>query len=384
MFFKTVKLFRFFGFDVKADSSWIFLSIFISWTLSTNVFPNLLPGLDTQTYQQMGVATLFGLIFSIIAHEVAHAVIAEYYKMPISSITLFIFGGVAEMRGEPSHAKGEFLMAIAGPIMSMLLGLFFYALADLYKDTIGAGPIHTSLYYLGRINMLIAVFNIVPVFPLDGGRALRAILWHKRNNLVSATRAASEGGTIFAYGLMAYGLARVVLYDDLISGVWIVLLGLFVQASCVYAQRQTENRSLLGEETVMRFAHNNIAHVTPDLTLAAFVDKYVYAHYQRSFPVLDRGKLVGIVRLQTVLGLERTKWQWLHVASVMESITGDNSIDPATSAADALDLMQRQRHESLVVAKDQKMMGVIEYRDLTAYLSVTMKVDYNKPVEKSR
>ena len=129
MFFQRVTLFRFFGFKVKADASWIFLSIFISWTLATRVFPGLAPGLAPDAYQWMGVAALAGLLFSIVAHEVAHAVIAEYYHMPIASITLFVFGGVAEMKGEPSHAKGEFFMAVAGPIMSALLGFIFWAAA---------------------------------------------------------------------------------------------------------------------------------------------------------------------------------------------------------------------------------------------------------------
>src|SRR4051812_1660607 len=160
--------------------------------MSGKVYPHILPGQSPDMYQLMGILTVIGILFSIIMHEVAHAIIAEYYHMPIANITLFIFGGVAEMEGEPSHPKGEFLMAVAGPVMSGLMGLFFWAAADLYAQYLKPGAIPCVLNNLGRINMLIAVFNMAPAFPLDGGRALRAIIWRYKNNLMTATRIASD------------------------------------------------------------------------------------------------------------------------------------------------------------------------------------------------
>lgn len=218
--FRRATLFHFFGFPVKADASWVFLSVLLMWTLSTKIFPVSMPNLDLQTYQIMGFAALVGIFVSIIAHEVAHAVIAEYYHMPIESITLFIFGGVAEMRGDPSHPKGEFLMAIAGPVMSGLMGLFFWAAAELYQLYFQPGPTTEVLIYLGNINLLIAVFNMVPAFPLDGGRALRAVIWKMKNNLVLATRIASSLGAAFAYGLMAYACYKVVWWNQLGAAFW--------------------------------------------------------------------------------------------------------------------------------------------------------------------
>ena len=385
MIFKRITVFRFFGFDVRADASWIFLSVLISWTLATKAFPSLAPGLSADAYQWMGIAALVLLIFSIIAHEVAHAVIAEYYDMPIVSITLFVFGGVAEMKGEPSHPKGEFFMAVAGPIMSALLGLFFWATADFYGRYFAQGPIEVVLRYMGDLNMLLALFNMVPAFPLDGGRALRAVIWGIKNNLVLATRIASEAGAVFAYGLMAWACYKITQHDDLISGVWFSLLGLFVHAAGQYAVRQIESRSLLAQESVMRFAHSQFTSVTPDMTVRDFVENFVSKHYQKSFPVLDRGQLIGVVLLQRVLQLDRHKWHWLHVASVMEEIRLNvNSVSVDGSAADALDLMQRLRKDSLMVVDGSTLRGIIEYSDLITYLSITMKIDNNKPVEKSR
>ncbi|HEX2752614.1 MAG TPA: site-2 protease family protein [Alphaproteobacteria bacterium] len=385
MFFKRVTIFHFFGFPIRADLSWLFLSALIFWTLATNTYPRQIPGLGIETYQLMAVATLFGLIASIIAHEVAHAIIAEYYNMPIESITLFIFGGVAEMRGEPSHPKGEFLMALAGPMMSALFGLFFMAINQLYEMYIGTqDPVSWVLTYLGMINFLIAGFNMIPAFPLDGGRALRAAIWQYKKNLVLATRIASDLGAMFAYAMLVYACWQIIKHDDVISGMWTGILGLFLHAAGSYAVRQTESRSLLGRETVARFLHNQLVTVSPDLTINTLVDQYVYKHYQKVFPVVENGKLRGIITLQTLLSLDRHKWQWLHVASVMERPEPDNTVPQDFNAADALDKMQRTGREMLLVADGEHFMGAVSYRDLVAFLSITMKIDHNKPVIASR
>ncbi len=352
--------------------------------MASHLYPASYPGQTADLYQAMGVITTAGLIFSIIMHEVAHAVIAEYYKMSIASITLFIFGGVAEMKGEPSHPKGEFYMAIAGPIMSALLGLFFWALSFLYTTYISEGSVAHVLKALGNMNMLIAVFNIVPAFPLDGGRAFRAFVWQRKNNLVAATRLASDFGSVFAYGLIAYSLYEIVVNDDMLSGIWVGILGMFLASSGDYAVRQVESRSLLGLETVARFMQNNIITVSPDLTVQELVDSYINKHFQRSFPVVDHGVLVGVVDLKSVLTLDRQKWRWLHVGSVMTAIHDEMWVGAETSAADALERLQKQGKDQLMVADDGHFKGVVTYRDISNFLAITMKIDNNKPVEKSR
>lgn len=384
MSFKRITLFRFFGFKVKADASWLFLAVLISWTMAGKIYPPLLPGQSPDTYQLMGILTVIGILFSIIMHEVAHAVIAEYFHMPIANITLFIFGGVAEMEGEPSHPKGEFLMAVAGPIMSALMGLFFWASANLYAEYLGPGPISVVLKNLGNINMFIALFNIVPAFPLDGGRALRAVIWRYKNNLMTATRIASDCGAVFAYGLFGYACYCLVIQDNPIAGIWWGLLGFFVQASGAYAVRQMESRSLLRTEPVSRFMNTQIISVSPDLLVTELVDNYINKHYQRIFPVIDNGMLVGIVSLSSVLALDRHKWNWLHVASVMEPLTRSVVVTPDSNAADALEIMQRKGRELLLVADNGKFLGAVAFRDLASYLTITIKIDHNKPEEKGR
>lgn len=383
MFFKRVTLFRFFGFEVKADASWIFLSVFISWTLSSQLYPQALPDQHPDVYQFMGIFTLAGLIFSIIAHEVAHAVIAEYYHMPIRSITLFVFGGVAEMKGPPSHPKGEFYMAVAGPIMSALLALFFWAAAHL-SLALPFLPLTMSLKHLGDINMYIAIFNLLPAFPLDGGRALRALIWQAKKNLVTATRMASKLGAAFAYLLMAYACQRLVAHDDVVGGVWMTILGLFLFAAGVQAVRETESRSILAQETVARFMHDQLTPVGPHLTIAELVERYAYEHYQSDYPVIEDGRIVGVLTLQSILQMDRNKWPWLHVSTMMSPLGAHNCVTKDTSAADALDTLTRHHKSLLMVTEDDRLLGAVEYRDLAAYLTVTQQIDHNKAVEKSR
>lgn len=384
MFFKNVTLFKCFGFKIKADASWLFLSVLILWSLSNNLFPRFYPGQSPAIYQFMAIATLAGIFFSVIAHEVAHAIVAEYYHMPIESIRLFIFGGVAEMKGEPSHPTGEFLMALAGPAMSGLAGLFFYAWGNLCENFIGIGAASRVFNYLGALNLLLAAFNAVPAFPLDGGRALRALLWHRKKNFVLATRQACDLGALFAYLLLIYACGQIVLYDNLLNGMWLGILGFFMHVAGSYAVKQSESRSLLGLETVARFMTGKFVTVSSHLTIHEFIEQYVYKHYQRNFPVVDNGQLLGMISLKTVLALERHKWHWLHVGSVMTPVSDENNVPPGYNAADALDLIQKLGVESLMVSEEGRLLGLVTFQDLATYLSISMKIDNNRPVLQSR
>ena len=381
LFSKPVTLFRFFGFDIKADSSWIFISILITWTLTTLVFPAQFPGYDIETYRMMALWTLAGLIASILAHELAHAVIAEYYDMPILNIRLFIFGGVAEMKGRPSYPRGEFMMSIAGPIMSALAGLFFAASSAFWERNFGAGPTSQSLSYLGYINFILAAFNVIPAFPLDGGRALRALIWGWKRNLVIGTRVASDLGEIFAYMLLAYGCYRLTFFDDLISALWFGLLGIFMLGAGKYAVRQTESWSLLSGQLVRDFMTPECITVSPDLTLADFVNNYIYKHYQQTYPVVDRGRLVGMISVQDIMKLDKKKWGWSHVRTNMIGRSALRTITPDTPAADALEALQRHKHASLLVIEDEELIGVITLSDIVNYLSVLMKLDQARVIK---
>lgn len=383
MLYNRITLFRLFGFPVRADASWLILSVFISWTLSTGVFPAQYPGYSDNVYQAMGIAAFAGLLISILAHELAHAIVAQNYHMPIASITLFIFGGVAEMTRPPSAPKGEFLMAAAGPAMSALLSVFFWANDYFYRMLFAVNPASQVLEFLAVANILIAGFNSIPAFPLDGGRMLRAGIWHYSKNMVLATRVASGLGALLSYALMAWGCWLVIHSQSFVSGIWTALLGILLLAAGKRAVRDSEQRSLLSGLGVARFARADFVSVSPDITITDFVSNCVYRHYQQTFPVVDSDRLVGIISLRDILKVARDEWGWIHVSSVMEKMSDETSVDLSSPAADALELMGRMGSDQLMVTGQGRWVGVLFRRDIVNYVTITIKLDQDSPLRQS-
>jgi len=241
MFGRRITLFTLFGFPIRLDSSWIFMAALIVWSLASGVFPNQVPGLSPSHYWWMGVVGALGLFASIVAHELCHSLVARYYSLPMRGITLFIFGGVAEMSGEPQSAKVEFLMAIAGPAASIVFGFLFHLLMLAGRDS-WPRQVTGILQYLSWINLALAAFNMIPAFPLDGGRVLRSLLWRIQGNLESATRIASRFGVGFGVLMMLLGAYELV-GGFVIAGVWYVLIGMFVQAASRAAYDQVRRRA---------------------------------------------------------------------------------------------------------------------------------------------
>ena len=209
MFGRSMKMFKLLGFEVKIDLSWIVIAVLVTWSLAKGAFPAWYPNLTPMTYWTMGVVGALGLFVSIVAHEFCHSLVARQYGMSMKGITLFIFGGVAEMGDEPPTAKAEFMMAIAGPLSSLAIGGIFYLV---YRGGEAGGwntPVNAVTYYLFYINFILAAFNLLPAFPLDGGRVLRSILWGAKDNLRWATRVSSSIGSAFGLGLIFLGVSAV-------------------------------------------------------------------------------------------------------------------------------------------------------------------------------
>ncbi|MEQ9349915.1 MAG: site-2 protease family protein, partial [Alphaproteobacteria bacterium] len=228
MFGKQIPLFRLFGFDVGIDPTWVMIAVLVTWSLAVGLFPSYYPGLSPLAAWSMGVVGAAGLFASIIFHELSHSLVARRFGLPIGGITLWIFGGVAHMEGEPEAPKVEFWMAIAGPVSSYVLAGGF-VLAAWAGDGL-AWPVTVTgvFWYLAAINGVLATFNLVPAFPMDGGRVLRAILWARSGNFREATRIASGLGGLFGLGLMA-AAAFFLLQGNLVAAVWWFLIGLFVR-----------------------------------------------------------------------------------------------------------------------------------------------------------
>lgn len=369
MFGAQVKLFRLAGFDVNLDLSWVFIALLISWTLATGYFPELYPGFKSTTYWSMGVIGAAGLFLSIVLHELSHSVVARRYGIPISGITLFIFGGVAQMEREPPTARAEFMMAIAGPLASLGLSLFFYVCA-IGTAAAGTGtPVSGVLSYLALINLIVAIFNMVPAFPLDGGRVYRAWLWGRMGDMVAATRRAALAGQIF--GLMLIGLGVASLFSGhLIGGLWWGLIGLFLHSASRNAITQLESQKLLESETVSRVMTRSPLTVPADITLRELVDNYIYGSFHETFPVVENGRPAGSIGVADLRVTNREDWDRLHVRDLMHPLSRLNTIGPGETTEAALRKMRESGHARLLVVEKGKLAGIVALRDIMRLIAL--------------
>ncbi len=371
MFGKGLTIFRLAGFDIRLDPSWFFLALLLTWTLAVGYFPFALPGLSGQTYWLMGLIGAFGLFASIVVHELAHAVVARKRGMKMGGITLFLFGGVSEMHEEPPDPKTEAQMALAGPFVTLMVVLLFLLVTGVGIALVWPAPLLTVTTYLAVINALLFVFNLVPAFPLDGGRALRAALWKWKGNLAWATRVASRVGVWFGIALILLGILSMI-GGNFMGGLWWVLIGLFLQGAANRANEDMAMRQELEHEPVRRFMRQDPVSVPPHISLNHLIEEYFYRHYHKTYPVVEpTGKLLGCVRLDQVKSIPREEWDRHEVEEVVQPCSEDNTIPPDTDAYTALNKLQQTGGRSLMVVEaGTQLVGVVALRDLIQFFQV--------------
>jgi Zn-dependent protease/predicted transcriptional regulator len=372
MFGKRIPLFKLFGFRVNVDLSWLVLAVLVSWSLAKGIFPHYYEGFSNEIYWWMGIAGAVGLFMSIIFHEFCHSLIARQFGLPMKGITLFIFGGVAEMESQPESPKVEFLMAIAGPISSIFLGslLYFIHLAD--QNMGWPRPLNGVLQYLMVINFILAGFNLLPAFPLDGGRVLRSILWGIKGNLRWATRVASGLGSAFGIFLIIFGFLNVIT-GNFIGGIWYFLIGMFIRQASHMSYSQLVMRKALAGEEIGRFMKTEPISVSPSLTVEQLVNDYFYKYHYKMFPVSNGDGLIGCVGLKQVKEMPREEWNRHVVEDVVVPCSGENAISPQTDALQALSLMNRTGNSRLMVVDENRLLGIVTLKDMLKFLS--LKID---------
>lgn len=374
MFGRSYKLFKLLGFSVQVDASWLILALLVTWTLGAGYFPSQLHGLSTAAYWTMGFIGALGLFASIVLHELSHSLVARRRGLPMTGITLFIFGGVAQMEDEPANAGTEFMMAIAGPLASVALAVGFYLLYSTGRANAWPGAVLLVLRYLAFINGLLAVFNLIPAFPLDGGRVFRAVLWRWKHNLRWATRVAARTGSGFAIAFMGLG-ALDVFQGNLIGGVWLVLIGMFLQSTSGTAYRQLVSRQMLAGESVRSLSIADPVAVPSNLSIKALIEDYIYLRHIDLFPVTDGQRLVGCISTQEVKGLTADEWDRRTVGELMVPCSDENSIDANGDALKALSVMNRTGHHRLVVKDGDRVVGVLTHKDMLKFLSLKLEVE---------
>jgi Zn-dependent protease/CBS domain-containing protein len=364
-----------FGFPVRLDVSWFVVAVLIAWSLATGLFPLRIPGLGTATYWAMGIVGMVALFGSVVLHEFSHALVARRYGIPMQGITLFIFGGVAEMNEEPSSAKAEFLMAVAGPIASLLIAAVCFLAAS---GAHARWPLAVAgvIAYLSFINALLAAFNLLPAFPLDGGRILRAGLWKWKGDLGWATRVATRAGSGFSLAFMVLGMLTLLFRGDIIDGLWWFLIGLFLKRAGTASYEQVRLQQAFQGEPVRRFMTDNPVTVPANISIRELVESYIYHYHFKLFPVAADGRLLGCITTREVKGVPRDQWSRCTVGSVAQPCGPENAIAPETDAIQALATMRRTGRARLMVVADGRLVGVVTLKDLLEFFA--LKVDLER------
>jgi Zn-dependent protease len=378
MFGKRFKLFKMFGFEVRADLSWFVILTLVTWSLAGGAFPAEFPGQAGWVYWVMGFAGAVGLFASVVVHEMCHSLVARRRGLPMNGITLFIFGGVAEMSDEPPNPKTEFLMAIAGPISSFVIGGISLVLAWLAEGSGWPAAVFVTLRWLGYINIVLAVVNLIPGFPLDGGRVLRSILWHVKGNLRWATRVASYVGEGFGLVLIGLGFVSLLSWNP-IGGMWDILIGWFLWSAARQSYQQVLLKQALRGEPVQRFMSAEPVTVPPSLPIVQLVDDYVYRYHYKMFPVVQDGELTGCITTRQIREVPRAEWATRTVGEVVNGCKDGNTIPPDADAMAALEKMSRTGASRLMVVDGRHLIGVVSLKDLLGFLSRKLELEGDGP-----
>ena len=357
---------RVLGIRIGINWSWLIVAVLITWTLAAAVFPAENPGLSDGTYVAMGVVAAALFFGSILLHELGHAVQARRDRVGIDGITLWVFGGVAKFTGRIPSAGAELRIAAAGPLVSLLLGLFFSGLAmvaGLPQAVDGVAA------WLGYINLTLLVFNLLPAFPLDGGRLLRAFLWSRSGDLARATSSAAAVGRAIAFGLIGVALLLLVV-GSVFAGVWLAFVGWFLlQAAGAEAQQVTVEERFAGL-TVADLMRRDPVAVAPDLPLGRFVDEVVWSRRHTTYPVVENGAPVGLLPFRAVAEAPRGAWDETRVRDRMVPLAQVPVLAPADPLADALQRVAASDVRRALVVEDGRLVGLLSISDLLLALEL--------------
>jgi len=359
----SVKLGKIMGIPVRIHYTLWLVFILIAWSLAYGYMPRQYPGLSTLTYWGIGIASAVILFASVLIHELSHSYVAKKHGLPIARITLFFFGGVSEMTEEPQDPRLEVKMAAAGPLMSFLIAAILGGAWYVSQTGRGSVPVTAILGYGALINAVLGVFNLVPAFPLDGGRVFRGSLWKRSGNLISATKTATRISEIFSL-LMMFGGFILIIVSDFVDGIWIVVLGWFIKSGAETSLRQTLIGETLSGVTVGDIMTRNVYTISPDITIDQLISDYFLVNRHGGYPVVRDGKILGIVTLQSVRGIPKESRSSAKVEQVIGHAEPMICVKSTLSALDAMHKMARERVGRLLVVENDLLVGIVTRGDL--------------------
>lgn len=366
MFRHAIPIGRIFSISIDLDYSWFLVVGLLTWIMAVSYYPSEFKNWSVSEYWVMGAITAVMLFVSVLIHELGHSVVAKHYGIPVPRITLFVFGGVSQIAEEPSSAGKEFWISIAGPAVSFVLAAVFWELEPLVSFS---SPLLAVTEYLALINLVLGIFNLIPGFPLDGGRILRAIIWQVTGKYQRATAVASITGRFFGFFLIFFGVWQA-LAGSFLNGLWIAFIGWFLESAAGSQLQQEALKSLIGEHSVVEAMKRDFPHISGDTTLQEMVDKHVLTEGVRYFIVTSDNGPAGMVTLSGIQHVPREEWSATAASKVMVPTKKLDTIRPDARLWSALGKMGRDGVDQLPVVDGSGIVGVLSREDLVHYLSV--------------
>lgn len=366
---RGVRLGRISGIEIWVDYSWLIIFALVLWSLAAGFFPQEYPGLGKTAYWIMGAVAAVLLFASVLLHELSHSFVAQRTGIAVPRITLFVFGGVAQIAEEARTARAEFNIAVAGPVCSFVLALVFWILSG-SDFVLGNESLLAIFEYLAFINVALAVFNLIPGFPLDGGRILRAYLWHRWRDLRKATYTVSSIGSAFGIGLILLGLVSFFM-GNVIGGAWFVFIGMFLNQAAKSGYQMTLLQDTLSGVKVGDIMTQNVISVPESISLHELVENYFYRYIFVSFPVVsESGELRGMVSVKQVKDVPQEEWNRKRVEEIMMRDSEVKALSPDDEAMKAFNLLMKNEFGRLPVISREKLVGIISRRDLMTLLTI--------------
>jgi Zn-dependent protease len=360
---KTVRIGQIFGIEVRIDPSWLVIAFLFAWSFYAQFelrFPELEPGANVL----LAGSSVFVFFGSVLLHEVSHSVVARGLGVPVEGITLFLFGGVTKTKMEAQRPRDEFLIAVVGPVTSLGLAGLLWLTVTLGGDVLPA-PVHYALGYLGWLNFALGVFNLLPGFPLDGGRVLRSILWRTSGSLTKATRGAATGGKVIAMVMISFGLLTVFRGD--LSGLWLAMIGWFLFQAAVAADKDAMLRRLLREVKASDLMSPELTTIPWDTSIRQAVDDYFLRYDHSAFPVIGTER-TGLLTLRAVRQIPRDQWEIRQVWTAVTDLDDTCTVGPSTPMDEVMERMREDGQDRVLVVDAGEVLGIITPQDIARWV----------------
>lgn len=366
----SFRLGRIAGIEIGIHYTWLLAFILITWSLAQGIFPQYYPGWDLATYWVTGILAALFLFLSVLVHELAHSLVAIARGLSVQGITLFIFGGVSNIKGEPERPSVEFVMAIVGPLASLVLAGIFWGLRQAVGQQVS--PLAAILWYLALVNALLAGFNLIPGFPLDGGRVLRSIIWGATGSLTKATNIAATVGRVFGWALIAFGVFQLIT-GNFLGGIWIAFIGWFLSSAANASRREVRARERLSGVRVKEVMNPSLECISPQISVGDVVRDIFLQRGRRAVPVCQDDKLVGIVTLTDIKELPQSKWEYTSVGEIMTR-SPLHTVDTDDGLNSALKLLAEHSLNQVPVLSEGRLVGLLSRADVIRYLQLSQEL----------